>query len=342
MPELNVIKPNGQPTFGYFPQTPSVINWDDFIYRTPMGGTQNRIRNYLDRKQFQYIGVVSDELLVGCALADFSFLGVAFVYTYEPATQNLEEFSIKVPLAQGFELTNRPLDGTSTVNAKGSKIRIDAQPEPRSVSLDIELSSGLKVDAKFSLARPFETQPMAVLTQTGKTGWTFTEKIAGVTAEGSVSGSFGTLDLATIGACAHYDYSIGYMRRETFWNWACFSGRADDHVVGLNLSCGVNETRFSENCIWIDGQMIPVGPTHFDYNRAAPAQDQWSVATADGQVELTFEPEGAHEEHLNVGLIASNFVQVFGKFSGVFRPQGGSPIEIKNLYGFCEDQYMKA
>ncbi len=342
MPEFSVIKPNGQPRFGVFPETPSVINWDDFDYRTPMGRKQNRLRNRLDRKQFQYIGVVSDELLVGCALADLSFLGVAFVYTYEPATKRLDEFSIKVPLARGFDLTNRPLDGTSVVNAKGARIRIDAQPEPRSLGLEIELPSGLKADVKFSLQRPFQTQPMAVLTQTGKTGWVFTEKIAGVTAEGSVSGSFGTKDLATIGACAHYDYTIGYMRRETFWNWACFSGRAAGHVVGLNLSCGVNETSYSENCIWIDGQLIAVGPAHFEYNRANPAQDQWTVKTADGVVDLTFEPEGAHEEHLNVGLIASNFVQVFGKFSGVFRPTGGDEIEIRDLYGFCEDQYMKA
>lgn len=342
MPARELIGPDGQPKFGVFSQTPTFINWDAFDYRTPMGGRRGRLRRRLDRKQFQYIGVVSDQLLVGCALADFSFLGVAFVYTYEPATKKLEEFSIKVPLSKGFDLTNRPLDGTSTVDAKGGRIRITADPEPRRFGLEVDLSSGLHVDANFSLETPHHVQPMAVCTQTGRTGWVFTEKIAGVTAEGTVSGAFGTKDLSEIGACAHYDYSIGYMRRETFWNWACFSGRAGDRLVGLNLSCGVNETSYTENCFWVDGEMIPVGPTHFDYNRSKPDVGIWRIATDDERVDLTFRPEGTHRERMNVGLVASNFVQVFGHFSGELRPPGREPIEISNLYGFAEDQYMKA
>lgn len=331
----------GQPRFGVFEETPDIINWDDFDYRTPMGGKQNWIQNRLDRKQFQYIGVVSDELLVGCALADFSFLGVAFVYTYEPRTKKLTEFSTKSPLSRGFDLSNRPLDGTSTVNAGGAKISISATPNPRHVSLEVDLNSGLHVDASFSLESPNHVQPMAVCTQTAKTGWTFTEKIAGVTAKGTISGDFGTVDLAAIGACAHYDYSIGFMRRETFWNWACFSGRADGHILGLNLSCGVNETSYTENCIWVDGTMIPVGPSHFEYDRSSPESKQWHIATADGVVDLTFQPEGTHRERLNLGLIASNFVQVFGRFNGTFTVPGQEPIQVENLYGFAEDQYMK-
>lgn len=318
-----------------------MINWDDFDYHSPMGTRRGRLRKLLDRKQFQYIGVVSDELLVGCALGNFSYLGLVFVYTYESATGRLREFSTKVPLARGFSLSNRPADGTSEVTTSGGQIRIVARPEPRNVNLQVQLKSGLDVDATFDLAGAHAFQPLALCTQTGKAGWVFTEKIAGVAATGTVTGPFGTKDLAEIGAHAHSDYTIGYPRHETFWNWACFSGAADGKLVGLNLSCGVNETSYSENCIWVDGALIPAGLARFDYNRAEPENGRWSVTTGDGVVDLEFEPEGTHRERLNVLLLASNFKQVFGKFSGVLRPPGQPEIVIRDQYGFVEDQYAR-
>ena len=341
MAENELITSSGQPRFGYFDVTPDVINIDDFAYRTPLGGRQLPGRKWLDYNQFQFVGLISDELLIGCALGDFRYLGFAFVYTYEPATRNLQEFSVKLPLGLGINLTNRPLDGTGEVNAGGNRIRISADINPRIVMVDVDLKSGLKVRARFDLDEEPIFRPMSVCTQTAKNGWSFTQKIAGVRATGYAEGSFGHLDLAEIGAFAHYDYTVGYMRRETFWNWACFAGESDGRVIGLNLSCGVNETSYSENCFWVDGELIPVGLASFDYDREQPAIGQWTIATTDDAVDLTFEPEGLHEEKLNAFVVASDFKQVFGTFKGTLRTADGTVIEIENQYGFVEDQYAK-
>lgn len=341
MADAELISSSGQPRFGYFDPAPDVINIEDFDYRTPMGGRQLPGRKWLDYNQFQFVGLISDELLVGCALGDFRYLGFAFVYTYQPETGQLEEFSVKLPLGKGISLTNRPRDGTGECDSGGNRIRISADINPRLVMLDVDLTSGLKVRARFDLDAEPRFTPMAVCTQTAKNGWSFTQKIAGVPASGFIEGSFGRRDLADIGAYAHYDYSVGYMRRETFWNWACFSGAAEGHAIGLNLSCGVNETSFSENCFWVDGELIPVGLASFDYDREEPAEGTWRVSTADGCVDLTFEPEGLHVEKINAVLIASDFKQVFGRFNGTLRTPDGTVITIKDQYGFVEDQYAK-
>jgi hypothetical protein len=118
------------------------------------------------------------------------------------------------------------------------------------------------------------------------------------------------------------------------------SGQAGAQRVGLNLSCGVNETSFTENCYWLDGQLIKVDSVRFDFDRQQPLQP-WSIASADGQVELRFESAGLHEERLNLGILASNFKQIFGRFTGVLRPEGRPPVLIDNLWGFVEDQYVK-
>ncbi|TXI35707.1 MAG: DUF2804 family protein, partial [Aquipseudomonas alcaligenes] len=104
--------------------------------------------------------------------------------------------------------------------------------------------------------------------------------------------------------------------------------------------CGVNETSFSENCYWLDGELLQVGGVHFQFNRDEPLQP-WRIVSGDGQVELEFRGHGLHREQLNLGLLASNFKQVFGCFQGVLRPPGRAPVLIDNLWGFVEDQYVK-
>lgn len=94
------------------------------------------------------------------------------------------------------------------------------------------------------------------------------------------------------------------MRRETCWNWACLSGVLDGVEIGLNLSCGVNETSFSENCLWLNRILLPVSGVHFVYRRDN-LLTPWHM---------------------------------FGRFHGTLRPTGGEPIAI-SLNGFVEEQY---
>ena len=55
------------------------------------------------------------------------------------------------------------------------------------------------------------------------------------------------------------DWTAGYMRRHTYWNWTATACRLPDgRILGLNLSCGVNETSFTESYFLLDGQMTKV------------------------------------------------------------------------------------
>lgn len=49
--------------------------------------------------------------------------------------------------------------------------------------------------------------------------------------------------------------------------------------VGLNLSCGVNETSFTENCYWLDGELLKVDSVRFDFDRDQPLRPGPSVHT---------------------------------------------------------------
>ncbi len=331
---------NGKPTYGVFEESVRLINHRDFDLRTPMGARAGRLARHFGYKHFQYLGVLSDELLAGCGLVDLRTAALIFVYVFEVRTSTLLEWTFIAPLSLGLKTSDSPIDGRTVFRRGNTLIEFDNTAAPRTKALRVDIGDALHIDARFDeTAEAFE--PMNICTRTGKTGWVFAQKVAGVEATGSLRCKLGTYDLAELGAMAHHDWSGGYMRRETFWNWACLSARVGGRKLGLNLSCGVNETTYSENCLWLDGVLHPVSGTRFAYDEddvLAP----WRITSLDGQVDLTFEPLGMHTERRNLIVAAGNFKQLFGRFRGTLRPTGSeAPLEVEGVSGFTEEQYAK-
>ncbi|WP_342245905.1 DUF2804 domain-containing protein [Pseudomonas sp. OTU5201] len=334
-----LIQADGRPHYGIFPAAPGVINYRDFDFRSPMGRRLGALAKWRRFHQFQYFGLLSNELIGGCALADLSLVGVGFVYLFHPASGRMIERQFKLPLGMGTSFSQTPDEGVCKLRQGRNLLRLENRGDTGEKRLLVELDDGTRIDARFSEREP-AFQPMCICTPTAVNGWVYAQKVAGVTCRGQVSSTLGNFDLGQIGAFAHHDWSAGYMRPETHWNWACLSGLADGLRVGLNLSCGVNETSFTENCFWLDGELLKVDSVRFAFDRDQPLK-AWTIASNDGQVALTFEGAGLHQERLNLGFIASNFKQVFGCFSGTLRPIGRPPVRIARMWGFVEDQYVK-
>lgn len=335
-----IIKADGSPRFGIFEDSITEINAADYDYRSPMGRKYGRMRRYTDFNQFQYYGVIADDLIFGCALADTKFLGIAFVYVYQPSSGELIEYNFKTPAAVGFSMNLSPIEGTSSLLKGKNRMELINQAEPREKRLKVSLKKGLEIDAVFSETNA-AFEPMNICTPTGYSGWVFAQKVAGVAVTGTIESPVGSFDLAQINAHGHHDYSAGYMRHETWWNWACLSGELPSgEKIGLNVSRGVNETGCTENCMWLDGKLIKIDFAQFEFDRMNP-EKTWRVYSNDKIIDLDFQPEGMHKEKVNAGFLAGNFKQIFGKFKGTVKVPGKKSFVIKDLYGFVEDQYAK-
>ena len=331
---------NGQPRFGYFDDALSTINSQDFAYETPFGSQRADWQKWLGFKEFQYFGGMSNQLIFGCAIAHLRYVAVAFVYVYDIEKRDLWSKSWRSPLGLGFSLASNSLNGETHFKIPALvDIKLNYQDHPRQKNLIIKCKE-LHIEARMDES---QLQPMSICTQTGYNGWTYTAKSAGQPLYGFVELKKQRFDLEKIKAYGSLDFSTGYMRRETWWNWACSAGEIQHgqrkgQSVGLNLSTGVNETSFSENCFWLNGKRYNLNHAQFEFDRKDTLKP-WKLTANNGQVQLNFQPMGMHREKVRAVYLNTHFRQMFGEFSGCIIVDG-EEICLDGLKGFVEDQYI--
>lgn len=344
----SLINSHGKPHFGRFSKPVNEVNMKDADYRTPLNKVAGKWKKHFHFKQFQYFGGISDDLIFGCALANTAYLGAIFVYVYRISDKKMLTWQFKRPFAFGLTMTNRPDNGVSTFKSGNKKIlmryQLNSQGERRKI-LDIDFGSELILQGEMIEQADYEA--MALCTPCSINGWVYAQKTAAVAVTGTIKSSLGNYNLAELNTFGHHDFSAGYMRRETFWNWACFSGSQSLNTkakntpsLGLNVSWGVNQTGYSENCFWVDEQIHSLPQVQFKFDRD-DEHSTWRVTSENQQIDLSFIPEGMHKENINTGFLATNFKQIFGRFNGYLTTEGGQRYEIENLYGFVEDHYSK-
>ncbi|WP_035387002.1 DUF2804 domain-containing protein [Ferrimonas senticii] len=326
---------NGQPRFGHHGDSIDAIDLNHYQHLNAFYQPSHWLSRQLGFKQFQYFGFVSPELVGGCALAHLRHTAVAFVYLYQPQHGMLLEISKRAPLGLGVSLTNDLRQGQSLARLGDLHVQLCHQQQRKRLLIN---HPRCQADLWFDES---EFEPLALCSRIGRNGWAYARKVAGTRCFGELQTGEQSFALADLDAFAHHDFTAGYLRRQTFWNWACLSGRSSTgDIIGLNLSCGVNETSFSENALWLNGQLLPLPQCQFDYHWHDP-QQPWQIRSADGAINLRFTPKGSHRQRLNLLLAASDFKQLFGLFAGSITLADGRHIHIEQQWGFVEDQYAK-
>lgn len=326
----------GRIEFGPRPEGVSEVNFRDFPLQTAMDRTLPRWRRYWAFNQFQFIALHHPDLLAGVAIADLKLVSNAFVYLYRPSNGAFEEFSFLQPLARRTAISTSPESGSSTFFRGGNSVQIRGADGRR--QLIVKVADKLSIDAHFD-DRACQA-PLGLCTRSGYTGWTYTHKNAALPCRGTLTWQGQSYTLSDEDTLASIDWSGGYMRRETAWNWASLSTRlADGRRLGFNLAAGVNETGYSENSVWLDGARIGVDLVDFQFDRADHTAP-WHLRSRDGAIDLQFTPAGKRQEKINAGIIASNFRQFFGRFSGTVNV-GGEALQIDNHWGLTEDHYAR-
>lgn len=316
---------------------PDAINWKDFDARDAFGNKRLPFVKPFLYKHFDFYGVQSRDFVFGCGLVRLGLVNSAFVYLHSEKT-GLVHRQVDLPFDIGLKADYRPLGTSLWANPLNrlQSIASSRQKDGRQLIFqwDSEFSGSVDLDCRHAPA-------LALNTPIANTGFAYAQKTSGVPVSGTVvcNGHVFTIDPEHDG-CYH-DWTAGFLRRETFWNWACATGRIGQAgpLVSINVARGVNETSAHENVIWIDGEIFDLPLALFEYDRD-DVMKPWRVFSQCGRLDLEFKPIGQVQDHRNLLVLASRFNQCFGEFEGTVQLTGRT-LRIAGLKGWCEDHYAK-
>ena len=325
------IQANGLPQFGHLASIPESLQLDAFQYLNEMDLPASSWRKRFDYKQFQFVSIVTDKYIIGVAIADIRYLASGFCYVFDTETHELVEQQWLKPFNMGYQ--TQPSSWNSQAYLASDTIQFNIENGLWHIQLSTDL-----IQADLRLTSEPGSLPLMLCTPTAYSGWTYTQKHNALAIQGQISVRGQPQELAN--AVAGYDFSAGYMRRETSWRWASINHRREDKSIGLNLAAGVNETGNCENVIWIDGERHLMPPVHFEFSRMHQ-EASWRITSQDKRIDLIFKPKNQRSEKKNFWFLKSNFRQFVGYFSGYLIDDNGIKHELDEVMGLTEDHYAK-
>ena len=288
--------------------------------------------------QFNYVGITAGEYIVGFATVDLGYLKNVFAFIYNKEQGIILETDDKcLGCSKKMDFPRNPDNYVTTFNSGKTSVRVEKSHDKGKLKIDCSFKDRLKFKGSFEFAIKSH-QPLRVLNPSIPTRFTYTEKCSPLTAidfELSLDGK--SLEFETNKVVAIYDWSGGYMRRETNWYWTAFGAILPNNTsIGANFAAFTNETYYSENAFWINHKRTRVPRILYDFNEQDPYKE-WHVYDETGSVDLVFSPEGERNDKINGGpLVKTVFRQFVGTFNGFFKPQDGEKVEFEAVKGFCE------
>lgn len=258
------------------------------------------------QKRWLWFGALSDDLAVGAAIVRTGYAANVFCWAFDRREPGFREDVSRV--------LPRPAVSVAPTAASGVVGSYGAIFENLQVVRDGDVWSidGRVGDVRLDVRIEEHADPITAICPVGGVdrGVNVTRKQACATMTGSVRASTSRTELEAVPA--FIDHSHGMLAGETVWQWAIGHGRADDgYPVGFNLVASFNDGL--ENVVWLDDEPHAAGEVHFDFDPESLASP-WRVTGE--EIDLQLAVEGVRSQTLDLGVVASEYAQPIGRWSG--------------------------
>ncbi len=289
------------------------------------------------KKKWNYWAVDDGNLLFSATIADIDRLQLAGAYVFDRHShRHIDKSAVVAPntsqmpeaIAGDIAIEHPDLHVALMDEGAGTRIRVTAND-----------FGGAPLEADIVIERPAGHETLNVVIPWSDEEFQFTSKQNTLPASGFVRLGDEQIDFASP-SFGCLDYGRGVWPECTKWNWGAASGVQHGRIVGLNLGGQWTDgTGMTENGICVDGRLTKIGEDlSFDYDRAA-LMKPWRIdAASSDRVDLRFDPEFERVSESGNAKFYMNVHQMFGTYSGHVTPDRGDPIELRDLFGWVEDQ----
>jgi hypothetical protein len=326
---IEALVERGTRNYGRFANRPAHLN-----PRDEFPGVFGAVRRW---RLKEWIGftLVHPELYSSMIMQDAQYLASSEIYAYQRATRAFHQHSAT---SRGGRLgLPAVLPGSNPRFAvKGYSLEYEFGPLDGAHRIRFDI--GATADApgfqgELTLNGELAAPPLSISSRLPG-GALYTHKSA-FPAEGTVR--FGptevtfdaTRDLAIL------DEHKSFLPYRTHWLWGTFLLHADGGFLGANL---VDRPELpgqpEESCLWTPGRVEPLADVAFEPESGA-ASSPWHIHSADGRLDVRFEPEGRKSTKHQFGVAAVDYFQMFGRYRGTVRGAERT-YELVGIHGVCE------
>jgi hypothetical protein len=250
--ESALIGIDGRPRFGIYNKPLTSLNPEDFRphgAKEPSSLTKSWILKYRI-KRWEYLGVCNNDFIFGIAVVRLGYMCNLFAYLFDRPSGRISEYDILTPGGGAASFKGTSMTGEIHFERGKTKVRMISDPET------ITVQGSIKGELSVSLSFQKVEEPLVCLTRVGLKGFNYTHKEASLPVRGTIGHKDVSWDIHEEQSFGVHDYTLGYLARQTFWNWASGGGLDQEgRRIGFNLVQGVNETGFTENGFWVKGRL---------------------------------------------------------------------------------------
>jgi hypothetical protein len=95
----------------------------------------------------------------------------------------------------------------------------------------------------------------------------------------------------------------------------------------------------NESALWLGGALTPLPPVKITHPRGLDSD--WVIQDMEGMVDLTFTPKEKVHCVTNFIVAGSEHDSPLGLFNGMLMTSSEEEIPIRNVWGVCENVYMR-
>ncbi|MET9346374.1 DUF2804 domain-containing protein [Streptomyces termitum] len=300
---------------------PAAVGWT----RRPLH--RANLRGWGRTKRWEYWGIVTPDHIVGLVASSLDYAGVHGIYVLERATGRESSWDAVVPLARGARFPARGGEGEVEVRGGGLAIGVRQGPEGASVRA---VADGVRLAVEVPLPPGHES--LGVVVPWSRTRFQYTVKDVGRPVRGTLELRGETHEVGGPEAFAVLDHGRGRWPYAVTWNWAAGAAPGRAMQFGGKWTDG---TGLTENALVVDGRLHKIGEElRWSYDRSDWLRP-WRI---DGErVAARFEPFHEKASRVNLGVVANETHQCFGRFSGRALADDGTEVSLDGLVGWAEE-----
>jgi len=293
-------------------------------------------------KRWDYYGLTTPNHYFSFTLADLGYAGQVFAYVVDFEARRHHEETLTLPLARGIALPRNSTEGASSFDNGRVRMAFRAEEAARHISVNWPGFEGQGLTADLMLALPADHESMTIVIPIPGRRFYYNRKVNCMPAEGWVEYQGRRFEVGQAECLGNLDWGRGVWEYRSFWVWASVSAFLPDRrTLGLNLGFGFGDTgAANENAIVLEGRVHKLGEVRFDYDPADLLQP-WRMASADGRLDLAFVPFYDRTAKTNLGVIASEVHQMFGRYEGRVVADDGEVIRLDGIVGFAEEHHAR-